>query len=182
MQLVALAVAVIAATAGGVWWFAIRANAKPPLFSTQVSADYGVPSKPETTDIGDITFGNSSTQAVTLMSITTVAPTRGLIATFDVVQTSHPSLGVEYGRYSSAGLRPPAGFVVAPSGQQEPIEVIAFLHPAGYKPGRYTSRGVEVHYRMGSRRYTLFIDEGMTTCFRVAVSSCHAQIPVMPKS
>ena len=174
--------AAVAAAAAAAVWSTTRSNPKGPLFSTQISADYGVPGRRETTDIGDITFGNSGSTAARLTSIDPVSPTPGLIVTFEVVKTADPILGVGYGPYHVAGLRSPAGFVVAPSGTRESIEVVALLHPDHYTPGRYTSLGLDVHYHVGSRAYTLFIDEGMTTCYRVPVSTCHARIPVTPTS
>jgi hypothetical protein len=62
--------------------------------------------------------------------------------------------------------------------------VVAILSPAKEGQTRsYTVRGVNIHYRVGSADYTLFVDEGMTACYTDPYQrhqGCKASIPVTP--
>lgn len=136
--------------------------------------------------IGGISFGNAGSKPAVITSITPVSPTPGLLVRFLVGPAEVAVFGEQYGVYHHAGLRPPHGYVVAPSPPgTEPVGVVAILHSAAHRTRSYNVRGVNVRYRVGDSHYTLFVNEGMAVCYTFPYQpnrTCTASIPVAPGS
>lgn len=182
-----LAVAVIALVAAVVVLVVRSSSASQgPLVSVQATGDSGSPRGDVPVSIGGIAFGNSGSKPAIITSITPVDPTPGLSVRFLIGPATVAVFGAQYGVYHHAGLRPPHGYAVAPSPRgTEPVGVVAILSPAQPKTRSYHVRGVDIHYRVGDSRYSLFVHEGMAACYTFPYQphhACNVSIPVAPGS
>lgn len=190
-RIVVLAVAVlllvaVAVAVAVVWVVRGSSSSHGPLVSTQATGDSGSPRGDVPVSIGGISFGNSGSKPAVITSIVPVSPTSGLSVRFLVGPAAVAVFGEQYGVYHHAGLRPPHGYVVAPSPNgAEPVGVVAILHSAAHRTRTYHVQGVNIHYRVGSSGYTLFVNEGMAVCYTFPYQphhACNASIPVTPGS